>query len=174
MKNKAIFLDRDGVLNREIGDYVFTPEKFEVLSGVPEALRLLKEAGYYLIVVTNQGGIDKGLFTHQQFNTVMEILHKATGNIIDAVYYAPRHHSKTRSLMAKPDSLMLERGMARFNIDPAQSWMVGDAERDLLAAKKVGIPSILIPTLKEKESETAGYVAGSLMEAAQWILGSGE
>jgi D-glycero-D-manno-heptose 1,7-bisphosphate phosphatase len=63
MQQKCVFLDRDGVLNRERGDYTYTLEDFEVLPGVPEALALLKQNGYMLIVVTNQGGIAKGLYT---------------------------------------------------------------------------------------------------------------
>ncbi|MES2389938.1 MAG: HAD-IIIA family hydrolase [Bacteroidota bacterium] len=168
--NKAVFLDRDGVLNREIGDYVFTPDTFEVLPGVPEALRKLKDSGYYLIVVTNQGGIDKGLFTDDHFREMMDILDAATGGIIDKVYYARRHRSFTKSLMSKPDSLMIEKGIARFNIDPAQSWMIGDAERDLIAGKKCGISTILIPTLKETHSPFADIVTDSLARAADFIL----
>src|SRR5687767_9623731 len=111
-KTKAIFLDRDGVLNAERGDYTYRLEEFEVLPGVPEALKLLKEHGYLLIVVTNQGGIAKGLYTKEEVFACHEKLQQACGHIIDALYYAPSHPSVSESLSRKPDSLMLEKAIA--------------------------------------------------------------
>lgn len=169
--NKAVFLDRDGVLNEEVGDYVWSDEDFKIPPGVPEALKLLKEAGYFLIVVTNQGGIEKGLYKASHVIHLHDKLQKACGNLLDALYYAPHHRIKTLSLLNKPNSLMLEKGMARFNIDPEQSWIVGDAERDMEAGHRVGVKGILVPSHKEKQSLFTPHVAGNLWEATQIIIG---
>ena len=169
--NKAIFLDRDGILNQEIGDYVYRPEDFLIPEGTADALRALKAAGYRLIVVTNQGGIGKGLYTAQEMHACHAKLHQACPNVLDAVYYSPHHSTVSRSQLSKPNSLMLEKGIHRFRIDPTQSYMVGDAGRDLEAADKVGIRGILVPTLKEREHPLAIHVAASFPEAAEWILG---
>jgi D-glycero-D-manno-heptose 1,7-bisphosphate phosphatase len=170
MNQKAIFLDRDGVLNVEIGDYVYRPEDFEIAPHVPEALQLLKSAGYKLIVVTNQGGIAKGLYTAQAVWDCHEKLQKSCNHALDALYYSPYHDSTSKSLMRKPDSLMFERAIARFGINPQESWIIGDAERDLIAGHKVGVQGILVPTLKEKQSKYAKLVAENLWEAAKAIV----
>jgi D-glycero-D-manno-heptose 1,7-bisphosphate phosphatase len=143
-QHKAIFLDRDGVLNEEMGDYVWRPEDFTILAGVPESLAQLKAAGYYLIVVTNQAGIAKGLYTTSQMRLCHDKLQQACENLIDAFYYAPSHPSVSESLARKPGSLMLEKAIARFHLDPSQCWIVGDRIRDLEAGARVGIKGILV------------------------------
>lgn len=168
--NKAIFLDRDGVLNQEIGDYVYTTEQFVILPGVPEALQRFKAAGYKLVVVTNQGGIAKGLYTPEVVKHLYQLVQDASGHALDALYFSPWHSSKTRSLLAKPDSLMLEKAIARFDIDTRQSYIIGDAARDLEAGAKVGVKGILVPTLKEQSHPLAVAVVPSLAAAADFIL----
>lgn len=165
--NKAVFLDRDGVLNKEIGHYVWEPEKFVVLEGVPQSLAQLKQAGYYLIVVTNQAGIAKGLYTPLDVQACHAKLQAACGNLIDAFYYAPGHPSVSESLSRKPDSLMLEKGLARFHLNPAQCWMVGDRYRDIQAGQKAGVRGILVG-----EEETTNYQprVADLPAAVQLIL----
>ncbi|MBO0360067.1 HAD family hydrolase [Hymenobacter sp. BT186] len=165
--NKAVFLDRDGVLNQEIGHYVWDPNQFVVLEGVPQSLAQLKQAGYYLIVVTNQAGIAKGLYTPLDVQACHAKLQAACGNLIDAFYFAPGHPSVSESLSRKPDSLMLEKGLARFHLDPAQCWMVGDRYRDMQAGHKVGVRSILVG-----EEETTEYQprVADLSAAVQLIL----
>ncbi|SFC16176.1 D-glycero-D-manno-heptose 1,7-bisphosphate phosphatase [Flexibacter flexilis DSM 6793] len=170
MANKAVFLDRDGILNVEIGDYVYRNEDFVVVPRAPEALRRLKDAGYILVVVTNQGGIAKGLYTAQEVWQFHQVLQDVSGNALDALYYSPYHDTTSKSLMRKPDSLMFERAIARFDIDPAQSWIVGDAERDLLAGHKVGVKGILVPSHKEQNSTYAQCIAADLYEATDFIL----
>ncbi|MBC8085579.1 MAG: HAD family hydrolase [Hymenobacter sp.] len=142
--NKAVFLDRDGVLNDEIGDYVWEPDKFIVSAGVPESLARLKEAGYYLVVVTNQAGIAKGLYTAADVQACHAKLQAACGHLLDAFYFAPAHPSVSESLLRKPDSLMLEKALARFHLDPARCWMVGDRHRDIEAGAKVGVRGIMV------------------------------
>ncbi|QIX60588.1 HAD family hydrolase [Hymenobacter sp. BT18] len=164
---KAVFLDRDGVLNREMGDYVWRPAEFEVLPGVPEALQLLKAAGYYLIVVTNQAGIAKQLYTAADVQACHAKLQAACGGVLDALYFAPAHPSVSESLLRKPDSLMLEKAMARFHLNPASCWIVGDRLRDMEAGAKVGVPGILVGA-----TEPVDYArqAPDLLAAARLIL----
>ncbi|MBI1267324.1 MAG: HAD-IIIA family hydrolase [Cryomorphaceae bacterium] len=147
--NKAIFLDRDGVLNHDPGDYTMSLEEFHILPGVLDALKRLHDAGYLLIIITNQAGISKGLYTH---DTVREIhayftrVCKEAGIDITAIYYSPHHEAFGKSLTRKPGSLMIERGLARYNIDAKKSWMIGDKQRDLDAAAKADVRGILIDT----------------------------
>ena len=167
-KQKCVFLDRDGVLNRERGDYTYTLEDFEVLPGVPEAMALLKENGYLLIVVTNQAGVAKGRYGRADVLACHNKLQETCGALIDAMYYAPSHPDFSESLSRKPDSLMLERAMAKYNIDPAQSWLVGDSLRDLQAAARVGVQAVLVGG--HHTPQTHIWQAPSLWEAAQLIL----
>jgi len=168
-QQKCVFLDRDGVLNRERGDYTYALDDFEVLPGVPEALRLLKKNGYLLIVVTNQGGVAKGLYKKDDVLACHQKLQDACDSLIDAHYMAPGHPDYSASLSRKPNSLMLEKAIAKYNIDVEQSWMVGDSLRDLEAAEKVGVKGILVGD-KYKPGAHAWQLA-DLWEAAQFILG---
>ncbi|MBJ6111419.1 HAD family hydrolase [Hymenobacter sp. BT523] len=165
-KNKAIFLDRDGVLNEEIGTYVWQPEKFIICPGVPESLTRLKAAGYRLIVVTNQAGIAKGLYTAADVRACHAKLQSACGDVLDALYFADAHPSVSESILRKPNSGMLEKAMARFHLDPAQCWLVGDRLRDIEAGAAVGVRGILVG---EEEAGFAPHVA-DLRAATALIL----
>jgi D-glycero-D-manno-heptose 1,7-bisphosphate phosphatase len=167
-KQKCVFLDRDGVLNRERGDYTYNLKQFEVLPRVPQALALLKENGFLLVVVTNQAGMAKGLYQKEHVLACHRKLQDNCGDLIDAIYFAPHHPEYSESLSRKPDSLMLERAIARFNIDPGASWMVGDSLRDLQAAAKVGVKSVLVG--EQHPPQTHIWHTQDLWEAAQLIL----
>ncbi len=147
VKNKAVFLDRDGVINRETGQYIFETENFVINEGVFEALSLLRKQGFMLVVVSNQSGIARGLYTHDHVGRVHDLLRKeftARGIDLAEIYYCPHHPSAGKCLCRKPESLMIEKAIARFNIDPRQSWMAGDRERDVEAARRAGVKGILI------------------------------
>ena len=167
--NKCVFLDRDGVLNKDNPDYTYEVSKFEILQDVPVALRLLKQNGFLLIVVTNQSGIDKGIYSIDQMKTCHEYLQQQCGHAIDQFYFSPYHKSVTLSLLTKPDSLMFEKAITKFQINTSLSWMVGDRGRDLIPARKLGIKTIQIGD--EVEPENMGdYKVESLLEAARLIL----
>ncbi|MDF9800386.1 D-glycero-D-manno-heptose 1,7-bisphosphate phosphatase [Catalinimonas alkaloidigena] len=166
---KCIFLDRDGVINRDRVDYAYDLSHFEILAGVPQALVKLKKAGYLLVVVTNQSGIAKDIYTREDMRACHQYMHEQTDHVIDAVYYAPHHPSVTESLTRKPDTLMFEKAIARFGIDPGKSWMIGDKERDIIPARQFDIPSILIGP--SKEETLAQYIVEDLAEATEIILG---
>ncbi len=147
--NKVIFLDRDGVINQERGDYTYKIEDFKIVDGLFDALLNLKEKGYKFIVITNQGGISKGLYTHKDVMKVHSYMHelfnKANIELLD-IYYCPHHTIHEKCICRKPDSLMLEKAIARYQVDKENSYFVGDSKRDELAAVKVGVKPIHIDT----------------------------
>lgn len=170
--NACILLDRDGVLNEERGDYVYRPGDFIIPGDVPAGLRRLKAAGFWLVVVTNQGGISKGMYTNEHVLKLHEKLQDACGGIIDFLLFAPWHRSISASLSAKPASLMLERALALTASDANRSWIIGDSERDLLAGKQAGVRRILIPGHKEEDSPLADYICPDFTSAVDRILNS--
>ncbi|QCK14695.1 D-glycero-alpha-D-manno-heptose-1,7-bisphosphate 7-phosphatase [Mangrovivirga cuniculi] len=141
-KNKAIFLDRDGVINRERGEYTFKVSDFEILPGVIDGLKKLKLEGYKLLIITNQAGISRGLYSRADMQACHDYLHQQTDNIIDAVYFCPWHPTVSKSLSRKPAALMFERAINKFMIDPDVSFMIGDKDRDLLPAKRLKIKTV--------------------------------
>ena len=152
MNRKAcVFLDRDGVLNEEIGRHVVKPDEFVIKPGVPEGLKRLKSAGFLLVVITNQSGIARGYYDEHFVWHCYEQIQQACGGLLDGQYFAPGLDKFSRSLMRKPDSLMFEKAIARFEVDASESWMIGDKERDLVPARKLGIRTIHL-TQGEKSS----------------------
>jgi D-glycero-D-manno-heptose 1,7-bisphosphate phosphatase len=167
--NKCIFLDRDGVLNVELGDYCFLPEDFVVPDSVPGAVKKIREAGYLAIGITNQAGISKGLYTREQMNVCHDILMKKTDHLIEKIYYSPYHPSVTESLTRKPETLMIEKAIAKFDIDPLQSWLIGDRARDIECGQRMGMKTILI-TNKQLDRCQPDFVAEDLADAVTKIL----
>ncbi|MBI4929841.1 MAG: HAD family hydrolase [Bacteroidetes bacterium] len=143
---KAIFLDRDGVINKEIG-FVFRVEDFVLTDDIIPSLKKLQDAGFIFIVITNQSGIAKELYTHDDVKTVhthMLSLMKENGITISEIYYCPHHPDVEPCICRKPDSGMLEKAIARFGIDVTKSFFIGDKERDIQAAEKAGVKGFLI------------------------------
>lgn len=145
--SKALFLDRDGVLNRERGDYTYSIEDFEVLPDVSESLKLAQDKGYLLIVISNQGGVAKGIFTQERVEVLHNMLREKLAEskvVLDEVYYCTHHDEVGKCICRKPNSAMLEKAMARFGIDASKSLMIGDSPRDVAAAEKAGVEGVLI------------------------------
>lgn len=167
--NKAVFLDRDGVLNHDKVDYVYTIEEFKIFDGVGEALRKFKESGFKLIIITNQSGIAKGVYTEKEVYDCFDYLQAQTGELIDDMYFCP-HHPKFDKVCEcrKPGNAMILEAAQKYDIDFSQSFMVGDAQRDITAGKKSGVTTIHINNGKESV-EDADYVAKDLLDAVQFI-----
>ncbi len=145
---KAIFLDRDGVINYDPGDYTYRLADFHLTERLEEALCLLHAQGYLLIVITNQGGIAKGLYTHADVENLHQHLAatcRQFGAPLTDIFYSPHHDTIGRSLSRKPGSLMIERAIARYHIDASRSVMVGDKISDIEAAEKCGVRGVQIP-----------------------------
>jgi D-glycero-D-manno-heptose 1,7-bisphosphate phosphatase len=165
--NKCIFLDRDGVINKDNPDYIYKVDEFEILPGVIEGFEKLKADGFLLIVITNQSGITKGIYTTEDMNACHDYFQKVSGNLIEKFYYAPYHPFKTESLTRKPESLMFEKAIAKYDIDVTQSWMLGDKERDLEPAEKLGIKGLLI---NSHISSSKWKAVNQMSEAVELIL----
>ena len=155
-KQKAIFLDRDGTINKYVG-YLRTPEQFELLDGVGEAIRKINLSGYLAIVITNQPVIARGDVTAdglQKIHNKMETMLGKEGAYLDGIYYCPHHPDKGFSgeveelkivcECRKPKAGLLLQAAKDFNIDLSQSWMIGDSENDVLAGKNAGCKTALI------------------------------
>lgn len=165
--NKAVFLDRDGVINKDRPNYVYKATDLEILDGVVESLMKFKEAGFKILVITNQSGIAKGIYKHEDVKIIHELVQEQCNHCIDAFYYAPWHPSVSESLTRKPGRLLFERAIAKFNIDPTKSWMVGDKDRDLVPAKSLGINTIQV---EYSDSATADHQVYNLWETLPIIL----
>ncbi|MEJ7780513.1 MAG: HAD family hydrolase [Daejeonella sp.] len=146
--NKAVFLDRDGVLNKELGDYVCRVEDFHVLEHNFEPLKELQNRGYLLIVITNQGGLAKGWYSPETLSMMhnhLKSTYAAQGITITEVYFCNHHPQYNGNcLCRKPGSLMLEKAIARFNINASASYFIGDRERDVMAGEAAEVKGILI------------------------------
>lgn len=145
----ALFLDRDGVINHDPGDYVCSPEDWHLLDGIAQLMRAAQVRGYRIIIITNQGGIGLGRYTREDLERIhLKMFHQLAEEGIqpDAVYACPHHPQTGACLCRKPEPLMIQKALHRFGLNPQQSLMIGDRERDIQAAKGAGVPGYLIPT----------------------------
>jgi D,D-heptose 1,7-bisphosphate phosphatase len=158
MKNRAVFLDRDGTVNVE-KDYLYRVEDFEFEKNVPQTLKYLYDKGYKLIIISNQSGIARGYFTEED----VEALHKfiasksiGAGFEITGFYYCPHLEG---CACRKPGTEMIERAVIEHDLDISQSFMIGDKEADIIAGKKAGLTTILVGTGygRETEKKFKGY-----------------
>lgn len=150
---KAIFIDRDGVITSDVGHYyLYKPEDVLINPGVAESLIKFKKAGFLIIVITNQGGIARGTYGHEDVaathNKMRELLNKA-GADYDELYYCPHHDKVEKCLCRKPGNLNIEKAISRFNIDRAKSWMIGDNPRDIEAGNRSNLKGVLVEKNKD-------------------------
>ena len=146
-KNKAVFLDRDGVLNREMGDYVCNISDFHILDNF-NALKTLQNKGYLLLVATNQGGLAKGWYTENEMAEMHLLLknkYKEHGVELTDIFYCPHHPDFSGNCdCRKPKPGLLLQGIRKYNLDPALSYFIGDRQRDIDAGSAAGVKGILI------------------------------
>jgi len=152
----VIGLDRDGVLNKDLGTYVTTPENFEPIEGSLEAVAKLSSLGYKIAIITNQGGIEKGIMTQEDVEQVnyrmLELLGEAGCPSINALYYSAS--SRKDDMYAKPNTGMFKRcEKENSDIQFSKGYYVGDKISDLKAALKIGAKPILVRTGHGKETE---------------------
>ncbi len=189
---KAIFLDRDGTINKYVG-FLRCIDDFELLPGVTEAIRLINNSGYLAIVVTNQPVIARGDVTYEELSEIhkkMETLLGLEGAYIDGLYFCPHHPDKgyegevpelkINCECRKPKPGMLLQAAKDFNIDLQSSWMIGDGNNDIEAGKNAGCKTALITTAEEcNDSKAKTYLVPlnndiegqSLLECVKIILG---
>jgi D-glycero-D-manno-heptose 1,7-bisphosphate phosphatase len=155
---KIVILDRDGVINHDSDQFIKSPDEWQPIAGSLEAIARLTQAGFRVVVATNQSGIGRGLFDMATLNAIHEKMHRAVGQAggrIDAVFYCP-HAADSTCACRKPRPGMLQEIAARYRAVPAETAIVGDSLRDLQAAAAVGAAPILVRTGKGTATETGG------------------
>ncbi|WP_258098883.1 D-glycero-alpha-D-manno-heptose-1,7-bisphosphate 7-phosphatase [Marinoscillum pacificum] len=165
--NKCVFLDRDGVINKDHSNYTYSLDRFIILPGVPEAITKIRAAGFKIVVITNQSGISQSIYTRFQMQECHDFMQEKLNCEIDKIYYAPWHPSVSDSLSRKPGTLMFERAISRFDIDVSQSWMIGDKARDITPAKKMGLQTIQVGG---DNDGLADFVSEDLLSAVEIII----
>lgn len=168
--SKAVFLDRDGVLNEELGFQITSFDQFKIKEGVIDGLKRLKSEGFQLIVVTNQSGIAKGNYDEGFVMQCHQHLQEESGNVLDDIYFAPGYDAVSKTLSRKPNSLMFERAIAKHQVSTNESWMIGDRESDMIPAKKVGLKTIQLTTAAP--SAHADFCFNKIVQAVDLILSS--
>ena len=184
---KAVFLDRDGTINEEMG-YINHIDRFSLLPRTAEAIRMINAHGFKAVVVTNQSGVARGLFPEllvKEIHRKMEDLLRAEGAHIDWVYYCPHHPDfgppeyRKRCTCRKPATGMIERACRDLGINPKKSYVVGDRITDVEFAHKIGAKGILVLTGYGKGEvayhdgrwrEKAHFIARDLYDAVRWII----
>jgi D,D-heptose 1,7-bisphosphate phosphatase len=184
--SRAFFIDRDGTLNEDIG-YVSTPNELILYPWAAEAVRLVNESGFKAIVITNQSGIARGMYSEQTLGAIHErmITELARdGARIDAVYYCPHHpeigavdYRKTCDCR-KPRTGMLEAAASEHNIDLTRSFVIGDKSSDILLAQNAGAGAVLVLTGYGRETLAhperwpcrPSFIAENLLLAVKQIL----
>lgn len=177
-ETRAIFLDRDGVINKEVG-YLSTPDNLELIEGSIEALKILKEKGYLLIIITNQAGIARGYFTEKAVEKIhiklIKIL-KEKKIFLDDIFYCPHHPEFTGDCECrKPKPGMIFKAKKKFNINLKKSFMIGDTLRDIETGKNAQCITVLVLTgygieeRKKIDSIQPDYIFSNLFEFAKNI-----
>jgi D-glycero-D-manno-heptose 1,7-bisphosphate phosphatase len=185
--NRAVFLDRDGTINEEMG-YINHIDRFALLPRTTEAIRLINASGFKAVVVTNQSGVARGMFPESlvaEVHRKMEDLLRAGRAHIDGIYYCPHHPDfgppeyRKRCSCRKPATGLIERACNELNIDPTRSYMVGDRIMDVEFGHKIGAKGILVLTGYGKGELTycngqwrrePDFIAEDLYDAVQWII----
>jgi len=184
MKNKAVFLDRDGTLNEDPG-YLGNPEDLILFPDTGTSLSLLKNKYHFLlIVISNQSGIARGLISDDDVVLVNNELNRKLSEFnvqIDAFYYCPFHpdfNSEDECICRKPSPKMIIDAASDFNIDLSQSYFIGDSELDILAGINAGVKTVLVNTgygvesvsILKNENNFPNFVAENLTEASKFII----
>ncbi len=176
MRRKVVFLDRDGVINQESGEYVTTWKRFVFLPKSLEALRRLHEGGYKTIVISNQAGVSKGVYSRKALWDItcrMQKTVRKSGGRLDAVYYCLQR-SSDNCLCQKPKTGLFRKAKERFGICLREAYVVGDSRRDIEAGKAIGCKTILVLSGRIKRRPRwkvmPDTVRKDLGEAVKWIL----
>jgi len=166
--NRAVFLDRDGTINRDIS-YCSRPEDFELLPSVPEGIRLLNQHGFKIVLITNQSGIARGYFTEEilaKIHEKMQIDLAKYGAHVDAIYYCP-HHPDDNCDCRKPKPKMMLMAASDLDINLKESYLIGDSDTDIEMAIKVGCKAAIIIA---NTTSLANACLDSMKAAAEWII----
>lgn len=163
---KALFLDRDGVVNVE-KNYLYKVDDFELMDGILDVCRHYEAKGYLIIIVTNQSGISRGYYTQEDFNRLSQWMieyFKSLGVTITHIYHCPHHESIDGNCdCRKPEPGMFLDAQRDFDLDMANSVMIGDNERDIQASIRAGVTTNILLSTQARES-AANQIIKSLKE----------
>lgn len=181
VKQRAVFLDRDGTINREV-DILRRLDQLNILPGAAQAIRELNRLGYLAIVITNQPVVARGWLTEKEIDEIHAVLVERLGKKgakLDAIYYCPHHPNanlkryRLECRCRKPNIGLVREAIKKFKINPRKSFMVGDSTRDILTGKRVGLKTILVKTgyagKDGKYNAVPDFVAKDLREAVRII-----
>jgi len=171
MPIKTIFLDRDGVINKEI-NYLHKIVDFEFIDGIFDACLYFQNLGYKIIIITNQSGISRGYYTESDYQKLtqwmLEQFQYKNVNILD-IFHCP-HGPDSTCDCRKPKPGMFLKAKAKHNIGMEKSWMIGDKERDIIAANRAGINNtILLKSSHKTDKSKASFFLDSIQQAKQII-----
>ncbi|MGA8148116.1 MAG: D-glycero-beta-D-manno-heptose 1,7-bisphosphate 7-phosphatase [Gallionellaceae bacterium] len=155
---KLIILDRDGVINYDSAQFIKSPEEWKPIPGSLEAIARLSQAGYRVVVATNQSGVGRGLFEMSMLNAIHDKMHRAVAQVggrIDAVFFCP-HTAEANCNCRKPRSGMIEEVAERYNMNLQGVPAVGDSLRDLECTARLGAQPILVLTGKGAKTQAKG------------------
>ena len=176
-KRKAIFLDRDGTLNKDDKGYTHKIEDYSLHEGVIDGLKKLKDAGFLLFIISNQSGIGRGLYKEQDmhnFNDHMLKEFKEHGIEIKEIYFCP-HNPEDSCDCRKPNPKFVKEAEEKYDLDISNSWVIGDHASDILLAKNSGAKSVYLLTghgvshLNDARKQTPGYIAADFTQAVDFI-----
>ena len=177
MQAAAVFLDRDGTIIEDV-DYLNHPKDIKFFPGAVAAIKQLNEAGYKVIIISNQAGIARGLLTEDLLQTIDKTIHKQVlsgGGHVDGSYYCPHHPDhgvypyKQICECRKPHPGLLKKAQKDLNLDLSKSFMVGDKATDIEAGQRAGVTTIFVQTGRDKQAP-ADFTANDLPAAVGWIL----
>ena len=162
MGNKVVFVDRDGTINVNV-EYLDDPDNFQMYPGVAEGIKLLRDKGFKIVVVTNQSGISRGFFTEETLEKIHKRMNKELlekGATVDAIYYCP-HHPEDKCNCRKPKTELFEKAIKDFDVDVNNSYIIGDRMLDIEAGSKMNLKTVLVPEKKDlvsKEMNESEYL----------------
>lgn len=189
-RNSAIFLDRDGTINEEVG-YLDRPERLRIIPAAFDAIRLINQSGMKAVVISNQSGVARGFFTQERVREINALIQnnlQQRGAFIDRFYFCPHHPTEGAALYKKdcdcrkPQPGMLYQAARELEIDLARSYMIGDRYLDMETAGRAGVRGVLVLTGCGRQEakgegpdrETADnrpeHIASDILEAVRWIM----
>jgi histidinol-phosphate phosphatase family protein len=171
---RAVFLDRDGTLVRDV-HFCRRVEDLQLLPGVAQAVRLLNERGFRVVVITNQSGIGRGYLTVETLTAIHKKLEEELGRrgaVVDAIYFCPHRPQEGCECRKTRPGLFLT-AIRELGVDPEVSYVVGDRRRDLQPGKSLGCKAILVNTGPLEKDVAADFTAPGLLEAVRWIIRDG-